>query len=50
MAVILISSDLAEVLHMSHRILIYRDGAVVQEGAAASFAPEQVMEQLTGSG
>lgn len=49
MAVLLISSDLEEVLHLSHRILIYRDGAVVKEVRAAETSAEQVMEQLTGA-
>ncbi len=50
MAVILISSDLAEVLSMSHRVAVYRDGAVVKEMAAEEANMEDVMGLLTGVG
>jgi ABC-type sugar transport system ATPase subunit len=49
MAVLLISSDLEEVLHLSHRILVYRDGCVVREVRAAETSAEQVMAMLTGA-
>jgi len=49
MAVLLISSDLAEVLNIAHRVAIYRDGQILQTAAAADLTPEQVMEQLTGA-
>ena len=49
MAVLLISSDLAEVLNIAHRVAIYRDGRILQTAAAAELTPEQVMEQLTGA-
>jgi ABC-type sugar transport system ATPase subunit len=49
MAVLLISSDLEEVLHVSHRILVYRDGRIVKDVRAAETSAEQVMEQLTGA-
>ena len=49
MAVLLISSDLAEVLNIAHRVAIYRDGRILQTAAAADLTPEQVMEQLTGA-
>jgi ABC-type sugar transport system ATPase subunit len=47
MAVLLISSDLPEVMNLSHRLALYRDGRIVRQGAAADFAPEQVMAELT---
>jgi ABC-type sugar transport system ATPase subunit len=49
MAVLLISSDLVEVLNIAHRVAIYRDGRILQTAAAADLTPEQVMEQLTGA-
>ena len=50
MAVLLISSDLPEVLNLSHRLALYRGGRIVRQGAAADFTPEQVMEELTRRG
>jgi ABC-type sugar transport system ATPase subunit len=47
MAVLLISSDLPEVMNLSHRLVLYRDGRIVRQGSAAEFTPEQVMEELT---
>jgi ABC-type sugar transport system ATPase subunit len=47
MAVLLISSDLPEVMNLSHRLALYRDGRIVRQGAAADFTPEQVMAELT---
>ena len=44
MAAILISSDLGEVLNMSHRIAVYRDGRVLREARA-----EDIMADLTGA-
>jgi ribose transport system ATP-binding protein len=49
MAVLLISSDLAEVMNMSHRIAVYRDGRILCTVPAESITPEQLMEQLTGA-
>ena len=49
MAVLLISSDLSEVLNISHRVAVYSDGRILQTAAAAEITPEQVMEQLTGA-
>ena len=50
MAVLLISSDLPEVLNLSHRLALYRGGRIVRQGAAADFTPEQVMAELTRRG
>ncbi len=49
MAVLLISSDLAEVLNTSHRVAVYRDGRILQTAPADEITAEQVMEQLTGA-
>lgn len=47
--VILISSDLVEVMSVSHRIAVYRDGRILRQGDAAEFSAESIMEQLTGA-
>lgn len=47
MAVILISSDLPEVMNLSHRLALYRDGRIVREVAAQEITPEEVMVELT---
>ena len=47
MAVILISSDLPEVMNLSHRLALYRDGRIVREVAAQEISPEAVMAELT---
>jgi len=47
MAVLLISSDLPEVMNLSHRLVLYRGGRIVGQGMAADFTPEQVMAELT---
>ena len=49
MAVLLISSDLSEVINVSHRIAVYRDGRILQVSPAGDVSLEQVMEQLTGA-
>jgi ABC-type sugar transport system ATPase subunit len=49
MAVLLISSDLAEVLNMSHRVAMYRDGRILDVAPAAELTSEQVMTKLTGA-
>jgi ribose transport system ATP-binding protein len=49
MAVLLISSDLAEVVHVSHRVAVYRDGRVLRIAPAAEITLEKLMEQLTGA-
>lgn len=48
MAILLISSDLPEVMNLSHRLLLYRNGTVVGEGRSAELTPEEVMSTLTG--
>lgn len=49
MAVLLISSDLAEVINTSHRIAVYSDGRILSTVMADKITPEEVMEQLTGA-
>jgi ribose transport system ATP-binding protein len=49
MAVILISSDLPEVMGLSHRLALYRDGRIVREVGASEATPEDVMAELTRS-
>ena len=49
MAVVLISSDLAEVINMSHRVAIYRDGRILEIRSAASLTLEDLMRPLTGA-
>ena len=49
MAVLLISSDLNEVLHFSDRIAVYRDGRIVRTGDASSFTRETLITELTGA-
>jgi ABC-type sugar transport system ATPase subunit len=47
MAILLISSDLAEVMGLSHRLAIYRDGRIVREVGASAVTAEEVMATLT---
>ncbi len=47
MAILLISSDLPEVMGLSHRLALYRDGRIVQEVSAAEITAEEVMAVLT---
>jgi len=49
MAVLLISSDLAEVLNTSHRIALYRGGRILKTIVASDITEEEMMEQLTGA-
>jgi len=49
MAVLLISSDLCEVVNTSHRIALYRDGCILGTRAADEINLEEVMEELTGA-
>lgn len=48
-SVLLISSDLSEVLNMSHRVALYRDDRILQVVPAEGTTPEQVMAVLTGA-
>lgn len=47
MAIILISSDLPEVMGLSHRLALYRGGRIVREVPAAEANAEAVMDELT---
>jgi ABC-type sugar transport system ATPase subunit len=49
MAVLLISSDLVELLSMSHRIGLYRRGSLLKIVSAEGISPEAVMTELTGA-
>ncbi len=49
MAVLFISSELAEVLNTSHRIALYRDGRILSTIMAKDITEEEIMEQLTGA-
>jgi ABC-type sugar transport system ATPase subunit len=49
MAVLLISSDLSEVVNTSHRVALYRDGCILGTRAADEIIMEEVMEELTGA-
>ena len=49
MAVLLISSDLLEVLSMSHRVAVYKDGRILFTAPARELTSEHVMEHLTGA-
>ena len=48
-AVLLISSDLEEVMHTSHRIAVYRDGRIVRTVSAGEIDMHEVMAELTGA-
>ena len=49
MAVLLISSDLSEVLGAAHRVAIYRDGRILEIVSAEKTTMAYVLEQLTGA-
>jgi ABC-type sugar transport system ATPase subunit len=49
MAVILISSDLPEVMNLSHRLALFRDGRILREVLASEATAEDVMAELTRS-
>ncbi|CAN5796951.1 sugar ABC transporter ATP-binding protein [soil metagenome] len=49
MAVLLISSDLTEVMGMSHRIALYRNGQIIHTTMADAITPSAVMAHLTGA-
>jgi ABC-type sugar transport system ATPase subunit len=48
-AILLISSDLPEVLRMSDRILVMREGRIAGELAGVDATQEQVMQLAVGS-
>ena len=47
MAILLISSDLPEVMNLSHRLALYRAGRIVRTVTAQDITPEAVMAELT---
>ncbi len=47
MAVLLISSDLPEVMNLSHRLALYREGRIVRETPSMEITAEEVMAVLT---
>ncbi len=49
MAVLLISSDLVEVMNVAHRIALYRDGRILRIVDADRITPEELMMELTGA-
>jgi ABC-type sugar transport system ATPase subunit len=50
LAILLISSDLPEVINMSDRILVIYEGAVAGEFERASASPERIIELALGQG
>ncbi len=50
MAIILISSDLDEVIQMSHRVAVYRDGTILKTLSSEQTSLEVIMRLLTGAG
>jgi len=48
-AIVMVSSELPEVLGMSHRILAIRDGRIVREFARDDVTPEAVIAAATGA-
>jgi inositol transport system ATP-binding protein len=47
-AIVMVSSDLPEVLGMSHRILVVRDGRIAAEFTRAEATPDRVIAVATG--
>lgn len=50
LGILLISSELEEVLGLSHRVLVMRDGRIVAEFDGAAVKEEEVMEAAFGEG
>jgi ABC-type sugar transport system ATPase subunit len=50
LGVLLISSELEEVLGLSHRVLVMRDGRIVAEFDGATVQEEEVMQAAFGEG
>ena len=48
-AIVMVSSDLPEVLGMSHRVLVIRNGIVAAEFARADATPDRVIAVATGA-
>ena len=48
-AIVMVSSDLPEVLGMAHRILVVRAGRIAAEFARAQATPERVISVATGA-
>ena len=48
-AIVMVSSELPEVLGMSHRILVVREGQIVREFARADATPDAVIAAATGA-
>lgn len=48
-AIVMVSSELPEVLGMSHRILVVRDGRIVREFAREAATPDAVIAAATGA-
>ena len=48
-AIVMVSSDLPEVLGMSHRILVVRGGRIAAEFARADATPDRVIAVATGA-
>jgi ABC-type sugar transport system ATPase subunit len=48
-AIVMVSSELPEVLGMSHRILVVRDGRIVQEFSRDAATPDAVIAAATGA-
>jgi ABC-type sugar transport system ATPase subunit len=49
LAIVLVSSELPEVLGLSDRVLVLRDGRVSGEFSRADATPERVMAAATGA-
>ena len=49
-AIVMVSSELPEVLGMSHRVLVVNGGRIVREFAHAQATPDAVIAAATGSG
>jgi ribose transport system ATP-binding protein len=47
-SIIMVSSELPEILRMSHRILVMREGAIVKELSRAEATKESIMFYATG--
>ena len=50
MAIIMVSSELPEVLGMSDRVLVMREGLLVKELTSEEATPESVITAATGAG